>query len=92
MAMHLLSPVDLSQFFTVESDTGCYQEELSLAVNSGAVFFLCLLVSMIICLSLVVTYGVSALFLSTFVAISNSLCKEYHTPCLGIFKFLTIYH
>ena len=39
MAMHLLSLTNLSQFFTVESDTGCYLDELNSAVNSGPVFF-----------------------------------------------------
>ena len=39
-----------SQFFTAQYDTGFCQEELSLGVDSGEVFLLCCLLSIIKCL------------------------------------------
>ena len=64
-----MNSTDLSQFFTVESITGFYREELSLAVNSGSRFNLRLLLSIIKCLSAAadVTFGAPAFLLSTFV-------------------------
>lgn len=47
MAIYPLSPVDQSWFFTVESDTGYFQEESSSVVNSWARFLLFLLLSII---------------------------------------------
>ena len=59
MATHLLSPVDWSWLFTVDNHIGQCQEKLNLALNSGAVFVLCLLFSINKDLSLaaVVTFG-----------------------------------
>ena len=61
------------------------QEELSLAINFRAVFFLCLLLSIIKCLlpAAVVTFGAPVLFWSTFAPVSNCLCKKY---CILVLK------
>ena len=79
-------------FFTVESDTSFYPEELSSAANSGTVFILCLLLSIMRCLSSAtgVTFDAWALFLSTYASISNYLCNKYCISCLKIFIFLAI--
>ena len=71
--MHILSSDGFSHFFTVETNTGCGQKELSSAVNSGVVFLQCLLLSIILYQSLTKadTFGTPALLLSAFTSVSN---------------------
>ena len=72
--------------------TKCCQEKINLAVNSGAVFLLCILLSIIKCLSsaALVTFGAPGFFLLIFVSVSYCLCNEYQTPYLEIILFLAI--
>ena len=69
-------------FFTVESNVDCCQKKLSSVVNSGAVFVLCLLLSVISSLfsAAVVTLSIPAIFLTAFYF-------EYFILCLDIFSF-----
>ena len=74
------------------SDTSCCQVEFSSAFNSGVVFLLCLLLSIIKCLFsvAVATLGAPALFLSTFGWVSSCLYSKYWTPSWEIFNFFAI--
>ena len=68
-------------FFAVESMIGCCWDELSSAFNSEAVSLLCLLllIGKYLASAAVVTFGVSDLFLSTFLWVSYGLCNKYFT-------------
>ena len=86
--MHLLSSDSLSHLFTVETDTGCGQKELSSAVNSGVVFLQCLLHSIILSLTKADTFGTPALLLLAFASVSNCLCNDYCNRNLEMFNLL----
>ena len=81
--LHPLSPTNLSIFvFSVKSNTGCSQEELSTAVNSGVLFILSLVHNyQVFIFSSSCRIGNPALFLSTFMPVSNYLFNDI-APCV----------